>query len=48
MSLDFDAVNADKILIRYDIVVESSEKPEDIAKQYLPENQFLRQIAQMS
>ena len=46
MSLDFDAVNADKILIRYDIVVESSEKPEDIAKQYLPENQFLRQIAQ--
>ena len=29
MSLDFDAVNADKILIRYDIVVESSEKPEN-------------------
>lgn len=45
MSFDYDTINADKILIRYDIVIESSEKPEDIAKQYLPENQFLRQIA---
>ena len=43
---DFDSISADKILTRYDIVVESSEKPEDIAEQYMPENPLLRQIAE--
>ena len=43
--LDFDNVNADKILTRYDIVVESKEKPEDIAAKILPKDPALRKVA---
>ena len=36
--LDFDGVSSDKILTRYDIVVEAKEKPEDIAAKILPKD----------
>ncbi len=44
--LDFDSVSSDKILTRYDIVVESKEKPEDIAAKILPKDPALRKIAE--
>jgi len=44
--LDFDAVNADKILTRYDIKMESSEKPETIAARILPKDPALKKVAE--
>ena len=46
MSLDFDGINADKILTRYDIAVESKEKPETIAAKMLPKDPLLKKIAE--
>jgi methanol corrinoid protein len=44
--LDFDSVNADRILKRYDILVESKEKPEAIAEKMLPKDPLLRKVAE--
>ena len=44
--LDFDAINADKILTRYDIKMESSEKPETIAARILPKDPALKKVAE--
>ena len=44
--LDFDSVSSDRILTRYDIVVESKEKPEDIAAKILPKDPVLRKVAE--
>jgi methanol corrinoid protein len=43
--LDFDNVNADKILTRYDIKMESAEKPDAIAARILPKDASLKQVA---
>ncbi|MBI0583047.1 MAG: cobalamin-dependent protein [Methanomassiliicoccus sp.] len=43
--LDFDNVNADKILTRYDIKMEAAEKPETIAARILPKDPLLKKVA---
>lgn len=43
--LDFDNVNADKILTRYDIKMDSAEKPETIAARILPKDAALKKVA---
>jgi methanol corrinoid protein len=46
MAVDFDSLNPDKYLTRYDIVVESKEKPEDIAAKMLPKDPALKKVAE--
>ena len=44
--LDFDNVKADMILTRYDIKMESQEKPEAIAARMLPKDPLLKKVAE--
>ncbi|HOQ26734.1 MAG TPA: B12-binding domain-containing protein [Methanomassiliicoccaceae archaeon] len=44
--LDFDNMNSDALLKRYDIVAESKEKPETIAEKHLPKDPLLRKVAE--
>jgi len=44
--LDVSSVNYDAIFRRYDILVESKEKPEDIAAKILPKDALLKKVAE--
>ncbi|DAC71622.1 MAG TPA: methanol--corrinoid methyltransferase, partial [Thermoplasmata archaeon] len=44
--LDVSSVNYDMIFRRYDILVESKEKPEDIAAKILPKDALLKKVAE--
>lgn len=44
--LDFDNVKTDMILTRYDIKMESQEKPEAIAARMLPKDPLLKKVAE--
>jgi len=43
---DLDAINADKILTRYDILADAKDKPETIAERILPKDPVLRKVAE--
>jgi methanol corrinoid protein len=44
--IDISSVNYDAIFRRYDILVESKEKPEDIAAKILPKDAILKKVAE--
>jgi len=44
--LDISSVNYDLVFRRYDILVESKEKPEDIAAKILPKDALMKKVAE--
>ena len=43
---DFDSISTDRVLTRYDIVVETKESPQDIAARMYPKEEPLQKIAE--